>query len=134
MVMTVKYIRSRMAFAPAKSSNREISVTIVARYSPPDLLYQRSHLGNRFAGRQADGIHRPWRSIRHFGRLCHTKQITHPLPVKAACLSLPDNRTLAYASERNGNWQLYLAKIVRKEDPTSQRHHCKEEAAAFSHR
>lgn len=29
----------------------------------------------------------------------------------------PDNRTLAYASERNGNWQLYLAKIVRKEDP-----------------
>ena len=29
----------------------------------------------------------------------------------------PDNRTLAYASERGGNWQLYLAKIARKEDP-----------------
>ena len=28
-----------------------------------------------------------------------------------------DYRTLAYASERGGNWQLYLAKIARKEDP-----------------
>ncbi|WP_418696758.1 S41 family peptidase [Bacteroides sp.] len=46
-----------------------------------------------------------------------TKQITHT-PAREAGLSFaPDNRTLAYASERNGNWQLYLAKIVRKEDP-----------------
>lgn len=30
---------------------------------------------------------------------------------------LPDNRTLVYASERTGNWQLYTAKISRKEDP-----------------
>ena len=29
----------------------------------------------------------------------------------------PDGRSLVYASERNGNWQLYIAKIGRKEDP-----------------
>lgn len=46
-----------------------------------------------------------------------TKQITHT-PAREAGLSFaPDNRTLAYASERSGNWQLYLAKIARKEDP-----------------
>ena len=46
-----------------------------------------------------------------------TKQITHT-PAREAGLSFaPDNRTLAYASERGGNWQLYLAKIARKEDP-----------------
>lgn len=46
-----------------------------------------------------------------------TKQITNT-PAREAGLSFaPDNRTLAYASERNGNWQLYLAKIARKEDP-----------------
>ena len=28
----------------------------------------------------------------------------------------PDGRTVAYASERNGNWQLYTASIVRDED------------------
>lgn len=46
-----------------------------------------------------------------------TKQITHT-PANESNLSFaPDNRTLAYASERNGNWQIYLAKIARKEDP-----------------
>lgn len=46
-----------------------------------------------------------------------TKQITHT-PANESSLSFaPDNRTLAYASERNGNWQLYLAKIARKEEP-----------------
>lgn len=46
-----------------------------------------------------------------------TKQITHT-PAREAGLSFaPDNRTLAYASERNGNWQLYLAKIVREAAP-----------------
>ena len=46
-----------------------------------------------------------------------TKQIPHT-PAREAGLSFaPDNRTLAYASERGGNWQLYLAKIARKEDP-----------------
>lgn len=45
-----------------------------------------------------------------------TKQITHtPAAETGVCFS-PDNRTLAYASERNGNWQLYLAKIARKEE------------------
>ena len=39
-------------------------------------------------------------------------------PSLEGVLSFPtDNRTLAYASERGGNWQLYLAKIARKEDP-----------------
>lgn len=46
-----------------------------------------------------------------------TKQITHTPAREAGFSFAPDNRTLAYASERNGNWQLYLAKIARKEDP-----------------
>lgn len=46
-----------------------------------------------------------------------TKQITHTAAREAGLTFAPDNRTLAYASERNGNWQLYLAKIARKEDP-----------------
>lgn len=45
-----------------------------------------------------------------------TKQITRT-PNESGLSFAPDNRTLAYASERNGNWQLYLAKIARKEDP-----------------
>ena len=46
-----------------------------------------------------------------------TKQITHTAAREAGLTFAPDNRTLAYASERNGNWQLYMAKIARKEDP-----------------
>ena len=46
-----------------------------------------------------------------------TKQITHTPAREAGVSFAPDNRTLAYASERNGNWQLYIAKITRKEDP-----------------
>lgn len=46
-----------------------------------------------------------------------TKQITNTAEREAGVSFAPDNRTLAYASERNGNWQLYLAKITRKEDP-----------------
>ena len=46
-----------------------------------------------------------------------TKQITHTVAAEDDVCFAPDNRTLAYASERNGNWQLYLAKIVRKEEP-----------------
>lgn len=45
-----------------------------------------------------------------------TKQITHTAAREAGLSFAPDNRTLAYASERNGNWQLYLAKIARKEE------------------
>ena len=46
-----------------------------------------------------------------------TKQITRTPANESGLSFAPDNRTLAYASERNGNWQLYLAKIARKEDP-----------------
>lgn len=46
-----------------------------------------------------------------------TKQVTHTAARETGLSFAPDNRTLAYASERNGNWQLYLAKIARKEDP-----------------
>ena len=45
-----------------------------------------------------------------------TKQITKT-PAKESDVSFaPDNRTLVYASERTGNWQLYTAKIARKEE------------------
>lgn len=46
-----------------------------------------------------------------------TKQITHTVAGETGLTFAPDNRTLAYASERNGVWQIYEAKIVRKEDP-----------------
>ena len=46
-----------------------------------------------------------------------TKQITNTSAKEAAVSFAPDNRTLVYASERTGNWQLYTAKISRKEDP-----------------
>lgn len=45
-----------------------------------------------------------------------TKQITHTVEAENGLSFSPDNRTLAYASERGGNWGLYLAKITRKED------------------
>ena len=46
-----------------------------------------------------------------------TKQITHTAAAEEGIAFGADNRSLVYASERNGNWQLYLAKIERKEDP-----------------
>ena len=46
-----------------------------------------------------------------------TKQITHTPAAERGLSFGADNRTLAYASERTGNWQLYLAKITRPEDP-----------------
>lgn len=45
-----------------------------------------------------------------------TKQITHTPAREAGLTFSPDNRILAYASERNGNWELYMAKIARKEE------------------
>lgn len=45
-----------------------------------------------------------------------TKQITHTAATEKSVTFGSDNRTLAYASERNGLWQLYTAKISRKED------------------
>lgn len=46
-----------------------------------------------------------------------TKQITHTPAAEKGLSFGADNRMLAYASERTGNWQLYLAKITRQEDP-----------------
>lgn len=45
-----------------------------------------------------------------------TKQITHTPAAETGLSFSPDNRTLAYASERDGHWQLYLAKIEREEE------------------
>ncbi len=46
-----------------------------------------------------------------------TKQITNTPAQEATVSFAPDNRTLIYASERTGNWQLYTAKISREEEP-----------------
>jgi Tol biopolymer transport system component/C-terminal processing protease CtpA/Prc len=45
-----------------------------------------------------------------------TKKITNTPQSEANVCWGPDNRTLVYASERNGNWQLVKATIERKED------------------
>lgn len=45
-----------------------------------------------------------------------TKQITHTPEAEEGLSFRADNRTLVYASERDGNWQLYKAEIERKED------------------
>lgn len=44
-----------------------------------------------------------------------TKQITQTAAEERG-VTWKDNRTIAYASERGGNWQLYTATISRKED------------------
>ena len=46
-----------------------------------------------------------------------TKQITHTPAAEQGLSFAPDNRTLAYSTERNGNWELILAKIEREDDP-----------------
>lgn len=45
-----------------------------------------------------------------------TKQITHTPEAEAGVSFGADNRTLVYSSFRNGNWELYTAKISREED------------------
>ena len=45
-----------------------------------------------------------------------TKQITHTPQAESGISFGADNRSLVYASERNGNYGLYTAKIVRDED------------------
>lgn len=45
-----------------------------------------------------------------------TKQITNTVESESDVVFGPDNRTLAYASERDGYWNIYVAKIQRKED------------------
>lgn len=46
-----------------------------------------------------------------------TKQITTTAESESSPSFGADNRTLAYASERNGYWNIYTAKIVRDEEP-----------------
>ncbi len=45
-----------------------------------------------------------------------TKQVTQTAAAEQSVTFGADNRTIAYASERDGLWQLYTAKISRKED------------------
>lgn len=45
-----------------------------------------------------------------------TRRISQTAGAEADVDFAPDGRTIVYASERNGNWQLYRASIVRKED------------------
>ena len=45
-----------------------------------------------------------------------TKQVTHTPEAEEGLSFGADNRSLVYASERNGNWNLYTARIVRKDD------------------
>ena len=45
-----------------------------------------------------------------------TKRITNTPEAERGLSFGADNRTLVYASERGGNWGLYTAKIVRKDD------------------
>ena len=46
-----------------------------------------------------------------------TRRVTATAQSEASPEFAPDNRTLAYASERNGQWNIYEARIVRDEDP-----------------
>ena len=46
-----------------------------------------------------------------------TKQITFTAESESSPSFGADNRTIAYASERNGYWNIYTAKIVRDEEP-----------------
>ena len=45
-----------------------------------------------------------------------TRRITETAGAEAEPDFSPDGRTVVYASERNGNWQLYTASIVRDDD------------------
>lgn len=46
-----------------------------------------------------------------------TRRITTTAQSEAAPTFAPDGRTLAYASERDGRWNIYTARIVRDDDP-----------------
>lgn len=60
-----------------------------------------------------------------------TKQISKTPEREEGLSFAPDNRTLAYASERDGNWNIYIAKIGRKEDPNFSNATVIEEEALF---
>lgn len=46
-----------------------------------------------------------------------TRQITHTAGAETCVDFAPDGRSLVYATERSGNWQLCIAKIAREDDP-----------------
>ncbi|MBR5884004.1 MAG: PD40 domain-containing protein, partial [Bacteroidaceae bacterium] len=46
-----------------------------------------------------------------------TKRITQTAQSEVAPTFAADNRTIAYASERDGNWNIYTATVVRKDEP-----------------
>ena len=46
-----------------------------------------------------------------------TKRITSTAQSEIAPSFAADSRSIAYASEREGNWNIYTAEVVRKEDP-----------------
>ena len=60
-----------------------------------------------------------------------TKQITHTAANEMSPVFGSDNRTLVYVSERDGHWNLYEAKIARKEDPNFANATVIEEKALF---
>ena len=60
-----------------------------------------------------------------------TKQITHTAANEMSPVFGSDNRTLVYVSERDGHWNLYEAKIARKEDPNFSNATVIEEKALF---
>ena len=45
-----------------------------------------------------------------------TKQITNTAAAERQITWAPDNRTIAYTSERDGHWNIYTAEIAREED------------------
>ena len=60
-----------------------------------------------------------------------TKQITHTAANESNPVFGSDNRTLVYMSERDGHWNLYEAKIARKDDPNFANATVIEEKALF---
>jgi Tol biopolymer transport system component/C-terminal processing protease CtpA/Prc len=47
----------------------------------------------------------------------YTKRITHTAAAEVAPNFAPDGKTLAYATERDGTWNIYTAKLVRPDEP-----------------
>ena len=136
MVTTVKYIPAGDGAAPQK-----VQIEIIRDdrpgYSPPD-LYQRSPPRQPFRRTASKWHSSPVAKCCHFGRLCHNhKQITHtPAGESGLLFSHLDNRTLAYASERNGNSAVVSCQNSPQGRPQlPERHHCRRRGiVAVSHR
>ncbi len=101
-------------------SPRKLSVTVVDD-SPADKTSQIAVSGGGAAAVSPDG-----KQIAFVSRgevfvtstdYATTRRITSTPQSEASPVFAPDNRTLAYASERDGKWNIYTAKIVRDDDP-----------------